>query len=65
MILTKFCEKLKTVSSIFSMIENVAALLSFSSVPIKLIHCFKSGFSNSNRLLKPIAISLWWFKKYS
>ena len=43
--------------------KNIAALLSFSSVSIKLIHCFKSGFYNSNHLLKPIAISLWWFKK--
>ena len=55
--LTKFSEKLKVVSSDLSMMKNIVALLS-SSLPIKLIYCFKSGFSNSIYLLKSIVISL-------
>ena len=57
MILTKFCENSKVVSSDFSTIKNTVALSS-SSLPIKLIGCFKSGFSNSIDLLESIAISL-------
>ena len=58
MILTDFCEKLKAVSFDFWMMENIVALISSSSLPIKLICCFKPGFSNSICFLKPIAISL-------
>ena len=57
MILIEFCEKLKVASSDFSMMKNIVAPLS-SSLPIKLICYFKSGFSNSICLLKSIAISL-------
>ena len=57
MILTEFCENSKVVSSDFSMMKNIVALSS-SSLSIKLIYCFKSGFSNSLCLLKSIAISL-------
>ena len=58
MMLRAFCEKLKVVSSDFSIMKNIVTPLSFSSLPIKLICCFKSGFSNSTYLLKSIAISL-------
>ena len=58
MMLTEFCEKLKVVSSDFSMIKNIVAPLSSSSLPVKLICCFKSGFSKAICLLKSIAISL-------
>ena len=54
---TEFCEKLKVVSSDFSMIKNIVSSSS-SSLPIKLICCFKSGFYNSFCLLKSIAIIL-------
>ena len=54
----EFYENLKVVSSDFSMMKNIAAPLSSSSLPIKLIYCFKSGFSNSVCLLKSIAINL-------
>ena len=57
MILTESYEKLKVVSSNFSMIKNIVAPLSSLSLPIKMI-CFKSGFSNSVCLLKSIAINL-------
>ena len=57
MILTEFCEKLKVFSSDFSMIKNTVASLS-SSLPIRLICCFKSEFSNSIYLLKSTAINL-------
>ena len=53
----EFREKRKVVFSFFSMIKNIVALNS-SSLPMKLICCFKSGFSNSICLLKSIAISL-------
>ena len=58
MTLIEFCEKLKVVSSDFSMMKNIVAPLSSSSLPIKLIYRFKSGFSNLILLLKSIAISL-------
>ena len=59
MILTEFCEnsKIQIVSSDFSMMKNIVAL-SYQNLPIKLICCFKSGFSNLIYLLKSIAISL-------
>ena len=57
MMRAEFCEKLKVISSNFSMIKNIVAPLCSSSLPIKLIFCFKSGFSNSICLLKSIAIS--------
>ena len=47
MILTRFCEKLKVVSSDISIIKYIVAPLSLSSLPIKLICCVKSDFSNS------------------
>ena len=62
--LKEFFKKLKNVSSDFSLMENIVASLS-SSLPIKLIYCFKSGFSNSIYLLKSIVISLYCFEKYS
>ena len=46
MMLTEICEKLKVVSSDFLMMKSIVALSS-SSLPIKLICCFKLGFSNS------------------
>ena len=58
MILTEFCEKLKVVSSDFSMIKNIFAPLSSSSLPVKLICCFKLEFSNSTCLLESISINL-------
>ena len=40
MIVAEFCEKLKVVSSDFSMMKNIVALLVWlSSFPIKLICC--------------------------
>ena len=54
--MTEFCEKSKVVYSFFSVIKNIVA--SSSSLQIKLICHFKSGFSNSICLLKSIAISL-------
>ena len=42
---TAFCENSKVVPSDFSMINNIVALSS-SGLPIKLICCFKSRFSN-------------------
>ena len=57
MILTEFCEKLRVVSSDFSMMKNIVAPLSSSSLPIKLICCFKSGFSNLICLLKSIELA--------
>ena len=57
MILTKFCENSKVVSSDFSMMKKIVAVSS-SNLPIKLIYCFKSEFPNSISLLKSIAISL-------
>ena len=58
MTLTEFCKKLKVVSFDFSMMKNIVAPLSSSSLPIKLIYYFKSGFFNSVCLLKSIAINL-------
>ena len=58
MIVTEFCEKLKVVSSDFSIIKNIVAPLSLSSFPIKLICC---GSFNLVCLLKSIAISLYFF----
>ena len=55
--LTEFCENSKVVSSDFSMMKNNVAPSSSSSLPVKLIYCFNSGFSNSICLLKSIAIS--------
>ena len=54
----KFSEKLNLVSSDFLMMKNIVALSFSSSLPIKLICCFKSGFSNSMCLPKSSAISL-------
>ena len=42
-----FCEDPKVVSSDFSMMKNIVAPSSLLSFPMKLICCFKSGFSNS------------------
>ena len=58
MMLTEFCGKLKVISSDFSMIKNIVAPSSLSSLPIKLICYLSSGFSSSICLLKSIAISL-------
>ena len=55
MIVTEFCKKLKVVSSGFSMMKNIAALVFFKSFPIKLI-CY--GSLNLVCLLKSIAINL-------
>ena len=56
-IVAAFCECSKVVSSDFSVIKNISALLYLSSLPIKLICCLKLGFSNSICLLKSIVIS--------
>ena len=53
-----FCEKSKIVSTDFSVIKNIVGSLFLLSLPMKLICCFKSGFSNSICLLKSIAINL-------
>ena len=58
MMLTKFCEKLKVISSNFSIIKNVVAPLSSSILPMKLICPFKSGFFNPVCLVKSITIRL-------
>ena len=58
MMLTEVCEKSKVVSSDFSIRKNIAATLSSSSLPIKLICCFKSGLSNSICLFKSIVTKL-------
>ena len=50
MMFTEFCKNSKVVSSDFSMMKNNVASSS-SSLPIKLIFCFKSAFSNSICLL--------------
>ena len=59
---TEFFEKSKVVFSAFSIIKNIVALSFVSSLPITLIFCFKSRFSNLICLLKSIAISLYFFK---
>ena len=64
MILTEFCENSKLFSSDFSMTKNIA-VSSSSSLPIKLISCFKPEFPNSICLLKSIVVSLLRFGKYS
>ena len=53
-IVTEFCEKLKVVSSDFSIIKNIVAPVFLESFPIKLICC---GSFNSVCLLKSIAIN--------
>ena len=52
---TEFCEKLKLISSDFSMIKNIVTPVFFESFPLKLI-C--SGSFNLVCLLKSIAINL-------
>ena len=61
----EFCEKSKVVSFFFSIIKNIVAPPSLSSLPMKLICCFKLGFCNSICLLKSIAITLQCFEKYN
>ena len=58
MIVTEFCEKLKVVSSDFSVMKNIASLRVFKTLPIKLIGC---GSFNLVCLLKSIAINLQFF----
>ena len=60
----EFCVDSEAISSDFSTMKNIVGL-SPSSLPIKLIYCFKLGFSSSVYLLKSIAISLYCFEKYS
>ena len=55
MIVAEFCEKLKVVSSDFSMMKNIVAPVFFKSFPIKLICC---GSFNLVYLLKSVAINL-------
>ena len=55
MIVTEFCEKLKVVSSDFSIMKTIVAPRVFKSLPIKLVGC---GSFNLVSLLKSIAISL-------
>ena len=57
MMVTEFCEKLKVVSSNSSMMKNIVASLSSSSLQIKLFFSFKSGLSNSVYLLKFFVIN--------
>ena len=59
-IAAKFCEKLKVVSSDFSIMKNIVAPVFFKSFPIKLIYC---GYFNLVCLLKSIAINLYIFLK--
>ena len=54
-IVTEFCEKLKVVSSDFSMMKNIVATVFFKCFPIKLICC--ESF-NLVCLLKSVAIHL-------
>ena len=44
--------------------NNIVAPLSLSSLPLKLICCFQSGFSYSIFWFKSMAISLQCFEKY-
>ena len=53
MIVTEFCEKLRVVSSDFSMIKNIIVPSVFESLPIKLIWCGSLVY-----LLKSVAINL-------
>ena len=55
MIVTEFCEKLKVVSSDFSVMKNIVPPRVFESLPIKLIYC---GSFNLVCLLKSVAINL-------
>ena len=55
MIVTEFCEKLKVVSSDFSMMKNIVAPRVFKSLPIKLICC---GSFNLVFLLKSITVNV-------
>ena len=54
-IVTVFCEKLKVVSSDFSIIKNIVAPVFLKSLTIKLICC---GSFNLVCLLRSIAINL-------
>ena len=54
-IMREYCEKLKVVSSDFSIIKNIVAPVFLKSLPIKLICC--ESF-NLVYLLKSIAINL-------
>ena len=56
--IASFCVNSKVVSSDFSMMKNIVAPSFLSSLSMKLICCFKSGFFNSICLLKSIAINL-------
>ena len=56
--MAEFCEKLKVVSSDFSMMKNIVAPVFLKSLPIKLIYC---GSYNLVCLLKSIAINLYYF----
>ena len=55
MIVPEFCEKLKIVSSDFSVIKNTVAPLLIESLPIKLICCESFDLVC---LLKSVAINL-------
>ena len=55
MIVAEFCEKLKVVSSDFSMMKNIVAPRVFKSLPITLI-CYETF--NSVSLLQSIVINL-------
>ena len=55
MIVTEFCEKLKVVSSDFSIMKNIVAPVFFKSFPTKLVCC---GSFNLVCLLKSKAINL-------
>ena len=63
MMLAEFCENSKVVSSNFSIIKNIVGPSSSSSLPKKIVFCFKSEFSNSVCLLKSIANSFQYFQK--
>ena len=63
-IVTAFRENSKVVSSDFSITKNIVALSSLN-LSIKLICCFKLGFSYSICWLRFIAINLHCFEKYS
>ena len=55
---TAFCQNSKVVSCYFSMMKHIVAPSCLPNLPMKLICCFKSGFSNSICLLKAIANNL-------
>ena len=54
-IVTEFCEKLKVVSSDFSIMKSKVGPVFLKSLPIKLICC---GSFNLNCLLRSIAVNL-------